>query len=427
MSVTDHELLAYHENPRPGKVSIAITRPCATQRDLSLAYTPGVAAPCLVIAQEPDAAFRFTNRGNLVAVVTNGTAVLGLGNIGPLAAKPVMEGKAVLFKRFADVDVFDLELNTTDPADFVRIVKALEPTFGGIVLEDVRAPECFVIEEALAREMCIPVFHDDQHGTAIVVAAALLNAVELAGKRLDDLRVVVCGAGAAGIASAELCVLMGLRREHIVLVDTEGVIHAGRLATLNPYKARFAAATSARVLGDAVRGADVFVGVSSPGVLSGTMLRSMASRPIVFALSNPEPEIAYDGAVSARPDVIVATGRSDHPNQVNNVLAFPSIFRGALDVRARAITSEMKIAAVRALANLARDEVPAVVLEAYGLRQLAFGRDYFMPKVFDPRLLPRVALAVAEAAMQSGVARRPLADAEAYRVSLERLSGGTVQ
>ncbi len=425
MVLSDDELLDYHEKPRPGKVSISLTKPCTTQRDLSMAYTPGVARPSGVIARDPAAVFRFTNKGNLVAVISNGTAVLGLGNIGPLAAKPVMEGKATLFERFADVDVFDLEVDAADPDDFVRVVRALEPTFGGIALEDIRAPECFYIEDTLQREMRIPVFHDDQHGTAVVVAAALLNAVELAGKRLADVTVVVCGAGAAGIASAELCVRMGLLREQIVLVDTIGVVHSKRLDTLTPQKARFAALTDRRTLADALRGADVFVGVSAPNVLTDAMLRSMARSPIVFALSNPEPEIGYAEARLARSDAIVATGRSDHPNQVNNVLAFPSIFRGALDVRARAITDDMKLAAVRALADLARDEVLDVVLEAYDLRQLSFGPEYFIPKVFDPRLLPSVALRVAEAATRSGVAQRPLLDAAAYLTAVERVAAAS--
>jgi malate dehydrogenase (oxaloacetate-decarboxylating)(NADP+) len=423
MILRDEDVFDYHEKPRPGKLEVVTSKPCLTQRDLSLAYTPGVARPCLAIEEDPEAAYRFTGRGNLVAVVTNGTAVLGLGDIGALAAKPVMEGKATLFKRFADIDVFDIELAARDPDEIVRIVRALEPTFGGINLEDIRAPECFHIEETLRREMSIPVFHDDQHGTAIISAAALLNALELAGKRIDEVRVVFAGAGAAGIACADMYLRLGVRREHVLLVDTVGVVFEGRTEKMNPYKQRFAADTPLRTLEEAVRGADVFVGVAVADLMTPEMLQSMAANPIVFAMANPDPEIPYEVAVGARPDVIMATGRSDYPNQVNNVLGFPFIFRGALDVRARAINDEMKLAAARALADLAREQVPDSVLKAYGLRHLAFGREYLIPKPFDPRVLLRVAPAVARAAMETGVARRALPDLERYRESLERILG----
>jgi malate dehydrogenase (oxaloacetate-decarboxylating)(NADP+) len=423
MLLRDEDVFDYHEHPRPGKLEVRTSKPCLTQRDLSMAYTPGVARPCLAIEKDPEAAYHYTGKGNLVAVVSNGTAVLGLGNIGPMAGKPVMEGKAVLFKRFADIDVFDIELAATDPDDIVRIVRALEPTFGGINLEDIKAPECFHIEEALRREMNIPVFHDDQHGTAIISGAALLNALEVAGKRIDEVRMVVCGAGAAGIACAEMYLRLGMQREHILLVDTVGVVHKGRTAKMNPYKERFAAETPLRTLEEAVRDADVFVGVSAKDQLTPAMLRSMRENPIVFAMANPDPEITWEAATEARADVIMATGRSDYPNQVNNVLGFPFIFRGALDVRASAINDEMKIAAVRALAALAREDVPEPVLRAYGLTRLSFGRDYLIPKPFDPRVLLWVAPAVAQAAMDSGVARRPLENLQAYRESLERILG----
>ena len=423
MIIRDEDVLEYHEKPRPGKLEVVTSKPCLTQRDLSMAYTPGVARPCLAIEKDPESAFRFTGKGNLVAVVSNGTAVLGLGNIGPLAAKPVMEGKATLFKRFADVDVFDIELNATDPDEVIRVVKALEPTFGGINLEDIRAPECFAIEERLRREMSIPVFHDDQHGTAIISSAALLNALDVTGKAISDIRVVFSGAGAAGIACAEMYVALGVRRDHVLLVDTVGVVYAGRTEKMNEYKARFAAVTDRRTLADALQGADVFVGVSAANIMTPAMLRSMADQPIVFAMANPDPEIAYDVAIAARPDVIMATGRSDYPNQVNNVLGFPFIFRGALDVRARTINDAMKLAAAHALANLAKEDVPESVLQAYGLRTLRFGRDYLIPKPFDPRVLLWVAPAVAQAAMASGVARVAIEDLDAYRESLERIMG----
>jgi malate dehydrogenase (oxaloacetate-decarboxylating)(NADP+) len=423
MIIRDEDVFEYHERPRPGKLEVVTSKPCLTQRDLSIAYTPGVARPCLAIEKDPEAAYRFTGKGNLVAVVSNGTAVLGLGDIGALAGKPVMEGKGVLFKRFADIDVFDIEIDTHDPDEIVRIVKALEPTFGGINLEDIKAPECFYIEEALKKEMGIPVFHDDQHGTAIISGAALLNALDIAGKRIDEVKVVFCGAGAAGIACAEMYLTLGVRRENMLLVDTVGVVYEGRTEKMNPYKQRFARDTDARTLDDAMRGADVFVGVAVRDLVTPAMLLSMAEQPIVFAMANPDPEIPYDVAVATRPDVIMATGRSDFPNQVNNVLGFPFIFRGALDVRASTINDEMKVAAVRALAALAREDVPESVLKAYGVERMAFGRDYLIPKPFDPRVLLWEAPAVAQAAMDSGVARRPIADMRAYRESLERIMG----
>ncbi|MCU0255495.1 MAG: NADP-dependent malic enzyme [Vicinamibacterales bacterium] len=423
MIIRDEDVFEYHERPRPGKLEVSTSKPCLTQRDLSLAYTPGVARPCLAIEKDPEAAYRFTGKGNLVAVVSNGTAVLGLGDIGALAGKPVMEGKGVLFKRFADIDVFDIELDTKDADEIIRIVKALEPTFGGVNLEDIKAPECFYIEESLKKICGIPIFHDDQHGTAIISGAALLNALEIVGKKIDEVKVVFAGAGAAGIACAEMYVTLGVKREHMVLVDTVGVVYEGRTEKMNPYKQRFARPTPLRTLEDAMKGADVFVGVSARDLVTPDMLRSMADDPIVFAMANPDPEIPYDVAIATRGDVIMATGRSDFPNQVNNVLGFPFIFRGALDVRASAINDAMKIAAVRALAALAREDVPEQVLKAYGLERLSFGRDYLIPKPFDPRVLLWEAPAVAQAAMDSGVARRPIADMQAYRESLERIMG----
>lgn len=421
--IRKQDALDYHSQGRKGKIEVVPTKPCRTQRDLSLAYTPGVAEPCLQIEANPDDAYRYTAKGNLVAVVSNGTAVLGLGDIGPLAGKPVMEGKGVLFKRFADVDVFDIELNSHDPNDIVKAVLMLEPTFGGINLEDIKAPECFFIEETLKKQMKIPVFHDDQHGTAIISGAALLNALEVVGKRIDQVRVVFSGAGAAGIACARLYEKLGVKRENTMLVDTKGVVYKGRSEGMNPYKEYFAADTRARTLAEALKGADVFCGVSAKGIVSKDMVRSMAENPIVFAMANPDPEISYDDAVSARPDIIMATGRSDFPNQVNNVLGFPFIFRGALDVRASAINDEMKIAACMALANLAKEDVPDSVLRAYGGKKIEFGREYIIPKPFDPRVLLWEAPAVARAAMESGVARQPIADFEAYRDALEARLG----
>ena len=423
MIFRDEDIFAYHEFPRPGKLEVVTSKPCLTQRDLSLAYTPGVARPCLAIEQDPEAAYRFTGKGNLVAVITNGTAVLGLGDIGALAGKPVMEGKATLFKRFADIDVFDIELDTKDPDEIVRIVKALEPTFGGINLEDIKAPECFYIEETLKPQMSIPVFHDDQHGTAIIASAFMINALELVGKTIEDVKVVFSGAGAAGIACAEMFVTLGMPRAHALLVDTAGVVYTGRTEKMNPYKARFAQDTPLRTIAEALIGADVFVGVSAKDIVTGDMLKTMAPRPLVLAMANPDPEIAYEVAVAARPDVVMATGRSDYPNQVNNVLGFPFIFRGALDVRARTINDEMKLAAAKALAALAREDTPDVVLKAYGVKSLQFGPEYLIPKPFDPRVLLWVAPAVAEAAIRAGVARKPFADVEVYRESLERIIG----
>ncbi len=422
MTIKKSEALSYHLGIRPGKIEVSPTKPCRTQRDLSLAYTPGVAEPCLEIQKEPGDAYKYTAKGNLVAVVSNGTAVLGLGNIGALAGKPVMEGKGVLFKRFADVDVFDLEVNSTNPEDVIKVCQLLEPTFGGINLEDIKAPECFYIEETLKRTMKIPVFHDDQHGTAIISGAALLNALELVNKSIDQIRMVVNGSGAAGIACAEHYVRLGVKRENITLADTKGIVYEGRTEGMNPYKQRFARKTEWRTLGDAVKGADVLVGLSVKGAFTPEMLRSMAARPIVFAMANPDPELTYDEAVSARSDVIMATGRSDYPNQVNNVLGFPFIFRGALDVHATAINEEMKLAATRALAALAKEDVPDSVCHAYGVDRLRFGPEYIIPKPFDPRVLVWEASAVARAAMETGVARTPV-DLTEYRERLERLLG----
>ncbi len=415
------DALEYHSRPPRGKLQVVPTKPTGTQRDLSLAYTPGVAFACQAIAADPDASYRYTARGNLVAVISNGTAVLGLGNIGPGAGKPVMEGKAVLFKRFADLDVFDLEIAATDPDEVVRVVKALEPTFGGINLEDIKAPECFEIEQRLKREMGIPVFHDDQHGTAIISAAALLNALELAGKRLDEVKVVFSGAGAAALGCLRLYLELGLRKEAVILTDVDGVVYRGRTVGMDEAKAELAADTPARTLAEALEGADVLIGLSAGGIVSGDALRRMARDPIVFAMANPVPEIGWDEAHEARPDVIMATGRSDLPNQVNNVLGFPSVFRGALDVRASDINVPMMLAATRALAALAREDVPDSVLKAYGLPSLRFGRECLIPKPFDRRVLLEVAPAVARAAMASGVSRVPIADFEAYRRHLETL------
>ena len=416
--------LEYHRRNRPGKIEVISTKPCTTQRDLSLAYTPGVAEPCRRIHDDPEAVYDFTARSNLVAVVSNGTAVLGLGDIGPAAGKPVMEGKGVLFKRFADIDVFDLEIDSHDPEEIIRTVALLEPTFGGINLEDIKAPECFVIEEALKKRMGIPVFHDDQHGTAIISGAGLLNALELAGKRIEDAQIVCLGAGAAGIACARFYVSLGANRDNIIMLDSEGVIHVGRTAGMNPYKAEFAQDTDKRTLEEAMIGADVFVGVSVANRLTRDMVRTMADQPIIFAMANPDPEITFEEARAAREDVIMATGRSDFPNQVNNVLGFPFIFRGALDVRASQINEDMKIAAAKALADLAREPVPYSVIKAYGGQPLEFGADYIIPKPFDPRVLLWEAPAVAQAAMASGVARKPV-DIEEYRETLESRLGST--
>jgi malate dehydrogenase (oxaloacetate-decarboxylating)(NADP+) len=404
-TVKREDALAYHEAGRPGKIEVVPTKPCSTARDLALAYSPGVAEPCLAIQKEPELSYRYTARGNLVAVISNGTAVLGLGDIGPLAGKPVMEGKGVLFKRFADLDVFDIEVAEKDVDRFCQVVKALEPTFGAINLEDIKAPECFLIERRLKAEMKIPVFHDDQHGTAIISGAALLNALELAGKKIEDVKVVVSGAGAAAISCTRFYMSLGVRRENVVMVDTKGVVYRGRKEGMNEWKAEFASDTRARTLAEAMAGADVFLGCSVKGMVNQDMIRSMAKDPIVFALANPDPEISYPEAAAARPDVIMATGRSDYPNQVNNVLGFPYIFRGALDVRATAITEEMKLAAAKAIAALAREDVPESVSRAYGGERFRFGREYIIPKPLDQRVLLWVAPAVAKAAMDGGVAR----------------------
>ncbi len=422
MAITKQQALDYHSSGRPGKIEVTPTKPCRTQRDLSLAYTPGVADPCLDIEKNPHDAFKYTAKGNLVAVVSNGTAVLGLGDIGALAGKPVMEGKGVLFKRFADVDVFDLEVNTHDPDEIIKLCQLLEPTFGGINLEDIKAPECFYIEETLKKTMKIPVFHDDQHGTAIISGAALLNALEVVGKPIDKVRLVVNGAGAAGVACAEHYVRLGVKRENIILCDTKGVVYKGRTAGMNPYKERFAHDTKLRTLAEVMEGADVFLGLSVKGAVTPDMVRSMAPNPIVFAMANPDPEITYPDAKACRDDVIMATGRSDYPNQVNNVLGFPFIFRGALDVHATAINEEMKLAATRALAALAKEDVPDSVCRAYGVERLKFGREYLIPKPFDSRVLIWEASAVAEAAMRTGVAQEPI-NLELYREQLERRLG----
>ena len=425
--IRKQDALDYHSLGRKGKIEVISTKPCATQRDLSLAYTPGVAEPCREIEANPADAYKYTAKGNLVAVISNGTAVLGLGDIGALAGKPVMEGKGVLFKRFADIDVFDIELNTHDPEEIIRIVKALEPTFGGINLEDIKAPECFHIEETLKKMMNIPVFHDDQHGTAIISGAGLVNALEIIGKKIDQVKVVFSGAGAAGIACAKFYITLGVKRENLILCDTKGVVYKGRTEGMNPYKEYFAVDTSARTLADAMKGADVFAGVSVKGVLTKEMVKTMAADPIIFAMANPDPEISPEDAFAARKDVVMATGRSDYPNQINNVLGFPFIFRGALDVMASAINDEMKLAAAHALATLAKEDVPDSVIKAYGGEKFKFGRNYIIPKPLDPRVLLWEAPAVAKAAMETGVARKPIADLDAYRDSLESRFGRSKQ
>jgi malate dehydrogenase (oxaloacetate-decarboxylating)(NADP+) len=419
--ISREDALEYHSRGRKGKIQVVPTKPTTTQRDLSLAYSPGVAEPCKEIERDPLLAYEYTAKGNLVGVISNGTAVLGLGNIGALAGKPVMEGKGVLFKRFADIDVFDLEIATEDPEELIRTVKLLEPTFGGINLEDIRSPECFEIERRLKAEMNIPVFHDDQHGTAIISGAALLNALKVVGKRIEDVRIVFSGAGAAALSCAHLYLKLGARRENMIFSDSHGVVYPGRKEHMDPYKAEFAVDTDKRTLAEILPGADVFIGLSAGGVATADMIRSMAGDPIVFAMANPDPEISYEEARAARLDAIVATGRSDYPNQVNNVLGFPFIFRGALDVRATDINDDMKLAAVQALADLAREDVPDAVLKAYGLTHLRFGREYLIPKPLDYRVLLRVPPAVARAAMESGVARIPIEDFEAYHRRLETL------
>ncbi len=416
--ITSEEALAFHLEPSPGKFEITATVPMTTQRDLSLAYSPGVAVPCEAIAENPELAYDYTNKGNLVAVISNGTAVLGLGNLGALASKPVMEGKAVLFKRFADVNSIDIELDTEDPEAFINAVKLMGPTFGGINLEDIKAPECFIIEQRLKEEMDIPVFHDDQHGTAVICAAGLLNALQISGKKIEDVRIVLNGAGAAGIACLELLKAMGAKHNNCIMCDTKGVIYQGRTEGMNQWKSAHAASTELRTLEDAMQGADVFLGVSVKGAVTQAMVSSMADNPVIFAMANPDPEITPEDAHEVRPDAIVATGRSDYPNQVNNVLGFPYLFRGALDIHARAINDEMKIACAHALANLAREDVPDEVALAYG-KNLSFGRDYIIPTPFDPRLIHRIPPAVAKAGMHTGVARRPIIDMDAYELSLK--------
>ena len=411
--------LAYHAFPTPGKISVVPTKGMTNQHDLALAYSPGVAAACMAIVDDPDQARNLTSRGNLVAVITNGTAVLGLGNIGPLAGKPVMEGKACLFKKFAGIDVFDIELDETDPDKLVDIIAAMEPTFGGINLEDIKAPECFIVERKLRERMKIPVFHDDQHGTAIVVGAAAVNAMELVGKKLSDIKLVCSGACAEALACLDLLVELGVRRENIFVSDLYGVVYKGRAEAMDDNKIRYAQETSARTLGDIIDGADMFLGLSAGGVLKPDMVQRMGSRPLILAMANPEPEILPEDARAVRPDAIIATGRSDYPNQVNNVLCFPFIFRGALDVGATTINEAMKLAAVHAIASLAHAEQSDVVTAAYGAMESRFGEDYLIPKPFDPRLISAVAPAVAEAAMASGVATRPLADLAAYRRDME--------
>lgn len=415
---TDEEALSFHQFPTPGKLAITPTKPMATQRDLSLAYSPGVAVPVLRIAEDPETAYDYTSKGNLVAVISNGTAILGLGNLGALASKPVMEGKSVLFKRFADVDSIDIEVTATDPDEVITVVKNIGVTFGGINLEDIKSPECFRIETELQELLDIPVFHDDQHGTAIISAAGLINACKITGRELRDVKLVLCGAGAAGIASLELIKAMGVRAENCIAVDNTGVIYRGRPTGMNQWKSAHAVETDARTLADAMKGADVFFGLSVKGALTPEMVASMAPNPIIFAMANPDPEITPEEVAAVRSDAIVATGRSDYPNQVNNVLGFPYIFRGALDVRARRVNMEMKIACANALAQLAREDVPDEVAAAYHGKQLKFGPDYIIPSPFDPRLISYIPPFVAQAAMDTGVARTPIADMDAYRASL---------
>lgn len=412
--------LEYHKNPTPGKIEVIPTKSCKTADDLSLAYTPGVAKPVLEIAENPEEAYRYTSKGNLVAVISNGSAILGLGNKGALASKPVMEGKGVLFKRFADIDVFDIELDTDDPDKIIETVKLMEPTFGGINLEDIKGPECFYIEEKLKNIMNIPVFHDDQHGTAIISSAGLINALEIAEKNIADVRVVVNGAGAAGIACTKLFIELGVKKENVIMCDSVGVIYSGRENRMNPQKEEFAADTSLRTLGDALAGADVFVGVSVKDCLTPDMLNSMAKDPIVFAMANPDPEITYPLAIKTRSDIIMATGRSDFPNQINNVLGFPFIFRGALDVRAKSITTKMKLAAAKALADLAKEEVPEEVSMAYSGEKFSFGRNYIVPKPFDSRVIEWEAVAVAKAACEEKIALHPKTDWEQYKAELRQ-------
>ncbi|MBK1634856.1 NADP-dependent malic enzyme [Rhodovulum adriaticum] len=416
--ITPEEALSYHIDPVPGKYEIVATKPMTTQRDLSLAYSPGVAVPVEAIADTPEAAYDYTTKGNMVAVVSNGTAILGLGNLGALASKPVMEGKSVLFKRFADVNAVDIELDTEDPEEIIKAVRLMGPTFGGVNLEDIKAPECFIIEQRLKEEMDIPVFHDDQHGTAVICAAGLINALHISGKKIEDCKIVLNGAGAAGIACLELIKAMGAKHDNCIACDSKGVIYQGRTEGMNQWKSAHAAQTDARTLEDAMKGADVFLGVSVKGAVTPEMVASMGDNPVIFAMANPDPEITPEEAHAVRADAIVATGRSDYPNQVNNVLGFPYLFRGALDIHARAINDEMKIACAEALAELAREDVPDEVAMAYG-KKLAFGRDYIIPTPFDPRLIYTIPPAVARAGMETGAARRPIVDMEGYQHTLK--------
>jgi malate dehydrogenase (oxaloacetate-decarboxylating)(NADP+) len=417
--VTKEDALLYHSRGRHGKVEVIPTKPYSTQFDLSLAYTPGVAFPCLEIEKNPEDVYKYTSKGNLVAVISNGTAVLGLGDIGAMAGKPVMEGKGLLFKVFADVDVFDIEVNEKDPEKLIEICAKISPTFGGINLEDIKAPECFEVETRLKAMLDIPVFHDDQHGTAIISGAGLLNALEITGKKIGEVKLVVCGAGAAAISCSRLYVSLGVKRENIVMVDTKGVINNKR-KDLNKYKQEFVTSRDIDTLAQAVNGADMFLGLSAANMMTKEMLASMSKEPIVFAMANPNPEITFEDAMSTRDDLIFATGRSDYPNQINNVLGFPFIFRGALDVRASSINEEMKLAASKALAALAKEPVPASVLKAYNIEKLTFGKDYIIPKPVDPRLISSVAIAVAKAAIETGVAKFPITDWDAYKKSLDR-------
>jgi malate dehydrogenase (oxaloacetate-decarboxylating)(NADP+) len=419
MKIRKEDALEYHSMGRKGKIEVITTKPCVTQRDLSLAYSPGVAEPCREIHEDDSKVFEYTAKGNLVAVISNGTAVLGLGDIGPHAGKPVMEGKGVLFKVFADIDVFDIELDSKNVDEIIRTVEVLSPTFGGINLEDIKGPECFEIEEALKKSLNIPVFHDDQHGTAIISGAALMNAAEINGKKLSEMKAVYNGAGASGIACAKFHISLGLKKENVILCDTKGVLYKGRTQGMNHYKDEFAIETDARTLEDAFVGADIFFGLSIGNCVTQDMVKSMADNPIIFAMANPDPEITYEDAMAARPDIIMATGRSDYPNQVNNVLGFPFIFRGALDVHSTAINEEMKQAAAYALAKLAKEEVPESVKKAYGVKEMTFGREYIIPKPFDARVLTWVAPAVAKAAMETGVARKPIEDFDEYKRQLD--------
>lgn len=419
-SINQQEALDYHAKNRPGKISVVPTKPLVTQHDLSLAYTPGVAAPCLAIKDDPTCAYDYTAKGNLVAVISNGTAVLGLGKIGALASKPVMEGKAALFKRFADIDAVDIEVDTSDPDTFINVVRYLGPSWGGINLEDIASPACFLIEEKLKEIMDIPVFHDDQHGTAIVVLAALINAAHVTGRDFTKMTVVLNGAGSAGIACIELMKRYGLPKDNIIALDSLGVVHEGRIERMHPWKAKCAVKTEARTMADALMGKDVFIGLSAKDALPPELLKSMAPNPIVFALANPNPEILPETAKQIRPDVLIATGRSDYPNQVNNLLGFPYIFRGALDVRASVINDSMKLAAVEAIVHLAREVISEEVFAAYQGQKMQYGREYIMPSIFDPRLIVTIPPAVAKAAMESGVARKPIKDLSAYQESLKK-------